>query len=366
MTVQRGLAVETEQPRFAAAALCDFAAALLTRCGLPVDRAAVVAEILVEADLMGHTTHGLQLLAPYLQDIENGKMAKAGEPDVIADHGGAVTWDGRFLPGPWLVVRAIDLAIERVARHKVVTVVIRRAHHIACLAAYLRRATDRGFMILLSCSDPGSGGSVAPHGAIAGRYTPNPIAAGWPTRGDPVLLDISASTTTNGLTGRMHREGKSERLGGPWLIDGKGDVSDDPAVLFADPPGSILPLGGMDLGHKGFALGLLVEALTGALGGYGRSNAEQRWTGAVFLQVIDPVAFGGRDAFLRETSHMAEICRTAPVKPGNPPVRLPGERGLALRARQLETGVALYPGITDSLTPWAKRLGIAMPDARSA
>ena len=349
-------AVATE-PRYKAEALRGFASALLVRSGLPSDRAATVAEILVEADLMGHTTHGLQLLAPYLQDLTTGKMTRAGEPDVIADHGGAITWDGNFLPGPWLVVRAIDLACERAATHKVATVVIRRAHHIACLAAYLKRATDRGMMILLTCSDPNVA-TVAPHGAFVGRYTPNPFAAGWPTDGDPVLIDISASTTTNGLTGRMHREGKGARLGGKWLVDNKGEASDDPAVLFTEPPGAILPLGGVELGHKGFALGLLVEALTGALGGYGRSGAEKRWTGCTFLQVIDPDGFAGREAFIRETSRMAELCRTAPVKPGNPPVRMPGERGLALRARQLADGVALHPGIMESLLPWAEKLGV--------
>jgi LDH2 family malate/lactate/ureidoglycolate dehydrogenase len=61
---------------------------------------------------------------------------------------------------------------------------------------------------------------------------------------------------------------------------------------------------------------------------------------------------------------MAQACRTAPVKPGNAPVRMPGERGLALRARQLETGVALHPGIMDALVPWAEKLGV--PIARSA
>jgi LDH2 family malate/lactate/ureidoglycolate dehydrogenase len=349
-------------PRFAVEDLRAFASTLLAKSGLPADRAAVVGEILVEADLMGHTTHGLQLLAPYLQDIANGKMTGTGEPDVVADHGTAVTWDGRFLPGPWLVVRAIELACARAATHKTATVVIRRAHHIACLAAYLKRATDRGLMIMIGCSDPNVA-TVAPHGAIAGRYTPNPLAAGWPTDGDPVLLDISASTTTNGLTGRLHREGRGERLGGPWLVDNKGQASDDPAVLLTEPPGAILPLGGMDLGHKGFALGLLVETLTGALAGYGRAGAEKRWSGTTFVQVIDPAGFAGREAFIRETSRMAELCRTAPVRPGNPPVRMPGERGLALRARQLEDGVVLHPGIMDALLPWSEKLGVSAPQA---
>jgi L-lactate dehydrogenase len=289
-------------------------------------------------------------------------MTRAGEPAVIADRGGSIAWDGNFLPGPWLVLRAMETAFARVAELGVVSVAIRRAHHIACLQAYLPRATDRGLVMLLMSSDPATG-SVAPHGAIAGRFTPNPIAAGFPTAGLPVLIDISASTTTNGLVSRLNRAGKGERLPGPWLVDNRGNASDDPAVMLANPPGAILPLGGMDLGHKGFALALLVEALTSALAGHGRADGEERWGASVFVQIIDPGAFGGRDAFARETGWLAAACRTAPVKPGNPPVRLPGERGLKLRELQLAEGVALHPETMPTLLPWAGKLGVPAPSA---
>ena len=346
--------------RYPAAALCGFARALLERGGLAADRAADVADILVEGDLMGHTTHGLQLLGPYLGALESGGLTAAGEPTVLADRGGAITWDGRFLPGPWLVLRAMDAAFARVAEHGVVTVVIRRSHHIACLQAYLPRATGRGLVMLLMSSDPATG-SVAPHGGIAGRFTPNPIAAGFPTEGLPVLIDISASTTTNGLVTRLNRAGKGERLPGLWLVDNAGNPTDDPAAFAATPPGAILPLGGTDLGHKGFGLGLLVEALTSALGGYGRADGEKRWGASVFMQIIDPSAFGGRESFARESGWLAAACRATPVKTGNPPVRMPGERGLKLRAQQLVDGVGLHPETMPALVPWAERLGVELP-----
>jgi LDH2 family malate/lactate/ureidoglycolate dehydrogenase len=309
---------------------------------------------------MGHTTHGLQLLGPYLKALEDGVMTRAGDPTVIADRGGSIAWDGNFLPGPWLVLRAMDAAFTRSAEHGVATVAIRRSHHIACLQAYLPRATARGLVMLLMSSDPATG-SVAPYGAIAGRFTPNPIAAGFPTGGLPVLIDISASTTTNGLVSRLNRAGKGERLPGAWLVDNLGNASDDPAVFLTNPPGAILPLGGMDLGHKGFGLALLVEALTSALAGHGRADGEKHWGASVFVQIIDPGAFGGRDAFARETGWLATACRSAPVKPGNPPVRLPGERGLKLRERQLVEGVALHPETMPALVPWAEKLGVPLP-----
>ena len=347
---------------FDAADLHAFASTLLEKSGLAKTRADCVAEMLLEGDLLGHTTHGLQLLGAYLGEIEKGEMATSGEPEIVSDHGGAQVWDGRYLPGPWLMARAIDALIERVAAHKLATLVVRRSHHIGCLAAYPKRATDRGLVLVIMCSDP-SVVSVAPFGSSRRLYTPNPIAAGWPTAGDPVILDVSMSTTSNGLVARRHNHGG--KLDGDWLIDSHGRATADPAVMYADPPGALQPLGGTDLGYKGFALGLLVETLTAALGGHGRADGVKHWGASVFLQLIDPEAFGGRDRFLRETSWLAEACRTAPTPPGQPPVRLPGQRGLALRAQQLRDGVALHPDILPALKPWAEKLGVALPAAKA-
>jgi L-lactate dehydrogenase len=344
--------------RPAASALITFATSLLTAAGLDRAKAGAVAGILTEGDLLGHTTHGLALLAPYLADLEKGAMEKSGDPRVIADFPAAITWDGRRLPGPWLVLRALDLAVARARQNGTCTVVIRRSHHIACLAAYLQRVTDQGLMLLLTCSDP-TVATVAPHGGRRGVLTPNPLAAAWPTAGDPVMLDVSMSITTNGLVKRRHTEKRP--LDGEWLLDADGRPTRDPAVLFADPAGAILPIGGLDHGHKGYALGLLVEALTGGLAGHGRAEKAEGWTASVFLQVLDPALFGGAEAFKRETTHLADQCRTTPPRPGVERVRLPGEGGLRRRAAQLRDGVELYPGILTALAPWAQRYGVAPP-----
>ncbi len=346
--------------RYDADSLIAFAKSLLEKLDLPSERAAVVADILVEGDLIGHTTHGLQLLAPYLKELSEGGMSRTGEPKVLQDRGAAVTWDGDYLPGPWLVTHAMELIFERIATHPVMTVVVRRSHHIACLQAYLKRATDRGLVMLLISSDP-SCGSVTPYGGCTPVFTPNPIAAGFPTDGEPVLIDISTSTTTNGLTQRLYDA--RQRLPHEWLIDNQGRSSSDPAVLFTEPPGAILPLGGMESGHKGFALGLLVEALTASLGGFGRSDSPDRWSASIFMQIIDPEAFGGLENFKRESGWLAAACRNTTGLPDGSGVRLPGQRGLDLRREYLANGVELAPTIMPLLKPWAAKLGVASPTA---
>ena len=106
-------------PRYSQPELQRFATALLAAAGLDEGKAAATAEILVEGDLLGHTTHGLALLDGYLTELDKGSMAKSGEPLVISDYPAAFTWDGRRLPGPWLVLRAIQVASERVKSGRV-------------------------------------------------------------------------------------------------------------------------------------------------------------------------------------------------------------------------------------------------------
>jgi LDH2 family malate/lactate/ureidoglycolate dehydrogenase len=343
---------------YRAADLARYAAALFAAAGCDGDKPAVVADGLVEADLLGHTTHGLQLAPAYLAELAAGTMTAAGDPEVVSDRGAAVVWDGRRLPGVWLAAKAVDLAVERAAAHGVGMVVVRRSHHIGCLAAFLQHATDRGMMVQVASSDPAVA-SVAPFGGRTAVFTPDPLAVGIPTDGDPVLIDVSASITTNGLAARLAREGR--RFPGRWAQDAAGTPTDDPAVLSATPRGSLLPVGGADHGHKGYGLALLVEALTQGLGGYGRAEAPDRWGASVFVQVTDPAAFGGAEAFRRETSWLASACRASAPVPGVEAVRLPGERGLARKRAALADGVDLYPGVLVGLEPYATAFGIAPP-----
>ena len=181
----------------------------------------------MEGDLLGHTTHGLELPPLYLSEIEKKQMTLTGEPVVVADYPAVMTWDGRRLPGQWLTLEAIAQACSRARTQGTCTVVIRRSHHLAALASYLKRVTDQGLMIVLTCSEPITG-AVAPHGGRTGVMTPNPFAAAWPTEGEPVMIDVCQSITTNLMTPRLHAEGR--RFPGPWVMDAEGNPTDDPAV----------------------------------------------------------------------------------------------------------------------------------------
>jgi len=346
------------EPHYRADALSAFATTLFEKAGCDAGKARAIAEHLVEADLLGHTTHGLAQAGAYLEELESGAMAKTGEPTPVADRPAAVTWDGGFLPGVWLVRKAVELAAERAQKFGIAAVAIRRSHHIGCLAVYLRQATERQLMCIVACSDP-SDATMAPFGGTTPVFTPDPIAIGIPTTGDPIMVDISSSITTNAMTGRLKREGK--RYPGKWALDKAGRPTDDPAAIAAG--GTLLPTGGTDHGHKGYGMALTVEAMTQGLSGYGRAERPTIWGANVYVQVMDPAAFGGVENYLRETSWVADLCRQSPPPAGKPKVRLPGELASQRRRKGLADGLALYPGIMTGLEGWAEKLKVALPKA---
>ncbi len=346
--------------RYRATDLVSFAAALLQRAGLRQDMSATVADVLVTGDLLGHTTHGLALLAPYLAEIEKASMARDGTPTVVQARAAAETWDGGRLPGPWLVMQALDRAIAMARSAGTGSVVVRRSHHIACLAAYLLHATERKMIAIVQSSDPIMA-AVVPHGGLTPIMTPNPIAVGLPTSGDPILVDVSTSITSMGFV--RQRKDAGERLPGAWLIDAEGNATDDPNAIFTEPKGALLPLGGLDAGYKGFGLGLMIEALTSGLSGRGRADPGEGWGATIFVQAIDPAAFGGEEGLLRQMDHLVEASHASKPRRGVERVRLPGEAGMTRLREQRRHGVALYPAILPALLPWGAKLGVAPPAA---
>lgn len=332
------------------------AAALLKAAGLTDDQARAVAGNLVEADLLGHRTHGLRMLPVYLDRLASQEMVSAGEIEVLTDHGASFSWRTPRLPGAWVMERLFEEALRRSADHPVVTATLAGCGHVGALQTWMEKPARQGRLGLLMVTDPGVA-SMAPPGGLDAVTTSNPIAACIPTRGEPVLIDTSTSLVSNSAVASHAAAGR--RLGGPWLIDNQGRASDDPTVVTAaDPPGTLMPIGGEDFGYKGFAIGLLVEAFALALGGYGRDQATLRGGQGIFLQLIDPAAFGGGQAgFLAATTALVQRCHASRPAPGAA-VRLPGERALREKARQLREGLDIDAALDDSLERRARTLGL--------
>ena len=349
----------TTDLRFSTDALDRFATALLAAAGMDADKAATTSRLLVLTDTMGRRTHGLAMVPLYLADIRKGDMKVRGDPVVVKDTGATMVWDGEYLPGLWLVNAAIERAIARIDQHGVVTVAIRRSHHIGCLAALAKQAADRGYVAIIANSDP-SGKRVAPYGGTKALLTPNPYAIGYPGTDHPVLVDICASITTVSMTRQKHAAG--ELFEHPWLLDADGNPTRDPSVLEnRHPQGSLQLMGGQEYGHKGFGFALMIEALSQGLSGHGRKDQPAQWGGNVFLQVLDPEFFAGHAAFVEQMDSLSEACRANPPVSADRPVRVPGDHAARCIVEAHSRGVSFDTATWTALAESAKDLGVAMP-----
>jgi LDH2 family malate/lactate/ureidoglycolate dehydrogenase len=348
-----------ESKRYAILELKQFATALLEKAGMDAEKSTAMARLLVLTDAMGRRTHGMAMLLLYLKEIQSGGMQTQGEPQVLRDNGITAVWDGNYLPGMWLVEKAIAQALPRATQHGIAAVAIRRSHHIGCLAALAKVAADQGFVALITNSDP-AGQRVAPYGGTEALMTPNPLAFGYPGADHPVLVDMCASITTTSMTRQKFAEGKLfDHL---WLQDANGVPTCDPAVLEnTTPRGSLLPLGGQEYGHKGYGLSLMVEALSQGLSGHGRKDAPKRWGGNTYVQVMWPELFAGGDAFAEQMDYLSDRCRSnQPINPAEP-VRVPGDAAAKSILDAEKNGISYDVATWAGLLAWADKLEVNLP-----
>ncbi len=334
--------------------LTKFCTSIFKKLGMDYEKAIDTAEILVEADMMGHSTHGVRLLPLYIRDIEEGNMRVSGNQIILNDTGSCITIDGDNLPGIWLTRIGLKLSSERAKTHGVSTVLIKNSHHNGALAAYMLPIVEQGLVPMIKCSVPSSA-TVAPFGGTKALLTPNPMALAFPTNDEPVIIDISASITTNNMI--ADKIVKNQMFDFNCLLTKDGTPTNDPREVFENN-GTVMPLGGLEYGHKGFGLALGIEALSQGLSGSGRSRKLKSMNLSIFIQVIDPNSFAGLEFFKNEMSYLYNECiNNHPIDENNK-VRMPGQNALLCRKNSVKNGISLSKETLKTLNEISKKLDI--------
>jgi hydroxycarboxylate dehydrogenase B len=347
-------------PTFAAARLVPFAAALFRARGVPADEAEVVARSLVDANLAGHDSHGLIRVVQYVKALEDGHL-KAGAPlTIVSETRAVIVCDGGWGLGQVQAHRLLQRLAPMARDLGIAAGTLRHCGHIGRLGEYAEAAAAMGLALLGSVNNHGFGRAVAPPGGKAGRIGTNPLCIGVPA-GEPVVLDIGTSVCAEGKVRVSFNKGEPVPPG--WLLDAEGRPTTDPGVLYRDPRGTILPLGGPQA-YKGFGIGLLLDMLVGGLSGAPSSRPEigPRTANAVLFVLFDAARFSGTDHFQSEVGTLVNNVRDCPPTDPARPVQLPGDPERSTRAHRLRAGVPLDDGTWGQLAELAGRLGVALPN----
>ncbi|MGH7910165.1 MAG: Ldh family oxidoreductase [Candidatus Dormibacteraceae bacterium] len=310
--------------RLAVASVRDQLREALEREDVPRPDAELAACCLVDAELEGQGSHGLIRFPPLLERIRKGVIA--ARPRMVVEGAGALRrLDAGNALGQVAGVRAVDLAVELAREHGTGLVAVRGSNHLGALDFYVRRAAAKDLVALAFSNTPPA---MAAPGTGTRYLGTNPIAAAFPTEGEPIVVDMGTSQAARGRVVEAQRAGRSIPEG--WAIDAAGRSTTDPAAGLG---GSMVPMGG----EKGFALALLVELLAAALPDAaigpqaGRSEGVPMGLGHAFW-VIDPSAaapgFAARAQGVVEDLHALGA-------------RVPGDRRREERARREAAGLEI-------------------------
>jgi hydroxycarboxylate dehydrogenase B len=307
--------------------------------GSPPEEAAVVAESLARANLAGHDSHGVIRVEQYAKMVSDGDIIPGAPTTVVREAPCTALLDGGWNFGPVVARRAIELAIRKAREYGTGTVSVRNSNHLGRLGEYTLLAANQGMICIGTVNNHGRGNLVAPYGGAAGRLSTNPISFACPGPERPILVDITTSVVAEGKV-RLKKNARQFVPEG-WLLDSEGRPTTDPEDLYTDPRGALLPFGG-SVGHKGYALSIMVDVLSGALSGAGCSfSSTCRLGNAMFFTVVDIEKFVTREEFLEQVSILERHVKSSPLAPGFTEILLPGEPELRAEERRMREGIVV-------------------------
>jgi len=333
-------------------------AAIFVGAGLATEEARLVAHSLILANLMGHDSHGVIRIPQYLEHIEAGKMVPGRRIEIVREAPASAVVRGGAGFGQTLCHQATELAIEKAKTCSVAAVELYECGHIGRLGEYVEAAAAQNMIGLVTCNNHGAGLWQPPFGGIDRRMSPNPIAVGVPTGKDfPIVVDMTTSVVAEGKI-RVARN-RGEEIPEGWALDAEGNPTTDATGFYGPPRGAILPFGGQ-AAHKGYALSVVVDILSGALGGSGCSSDPEATGGrnGVFILAIDIAAFTGLDHFEEEVDGFIDFLKSSRLMPGFDGISLPGEIEFRRRRERERQGLELDDETLRQLHEAGKAVGV--------
>jgi LDH2 family malate/lactate/ureidoglycolate dehydrogenase len=334
--------------------LTSFAAAVLAAVGVPDDDAGLVADSLVTADLWGHQSHGVMRLSWYVNRIRAGVMRAVTDPEAVSDTGALLVVDGHDGVGQVLAALAAREAAGRARQHGVGVVAVRNSNHFGTAAYFTRMAARDGCVAILTTN---ASPAMAPWGGRRRTVGTNPWSIAAPAGAHGVMvLDIANTAVARGKVHLASQLGEPIPAG--WAIDADGAPTTDPAAAIG---GMILPMAG----HKGYAIALMMDVLSGVLTGSafgaavsGPYQVDRRSGCGHLFVALDVAAFGDPDGFARRMERLVAEVRSVPLAQGFDEVLYPGELEARAARQHLERGLSLPRQTLDDLRRLADATGV--------
>ncbi|GAB2891951.1 Ldh family oxidoreductase [Paraburkholderia jirisanensis] len=345
--------------RVTADPLRNFVSAVYQSAGANAEDAYVAADAMVEADLWGHQSHGVLRLGWYYARLRSGAMRTQTNLSFAVDAGAIAVLDGGDSIGPVVAKHAALDAIRRAQAHGIGAVSVRNSNHFGTCMYFTRMAAQAGCIMLVMTN---GGPNMAPWGGLKKMIGTNPWSVAVPAgRYAPMIMDVANSGVARGKVFLAQTRHEPIPLG--WAVDVKGRPTTDPTEALK---GFILPMAG----HKGYAIGAIVDVLSGVLSGggfmdevHGPYDPVNRSRAGHLMIALNVAAFQPLDEFNARMERYVETLKAVPCAEGVDEVFYPGEKEARAHEQQLAAGILLPDDTLAVLDKVALEAGVA-PVAR--
>ena len=331
---------------------------ILSAMGCADDEADIVADHLVKSDLSGHESHGVGMLPLYVLFQSQGLLKPNTEPKLIQDHGAILVYDGQRGFGQRTVKHVMETTIERAQSLGLVASAVRNCHHIGRVGTYGEMAMEAGLISLHFANVIDHAPFVAPYRGTDARFGTNPVCIAIPEtyEGAPLLLDFATSRAAVGKARVAVNKGADMEPG--YLLDGHGQPTTNPNVMFEQPQGALTAMGD----HKGYGLAMFAEILATALSGGDTIQPGNERQGSIVNNIVtimlDPKKFGDTSRMRDEITAYADYVTASPELNQGEPVIVPGMPEYSSREERMQNGVPLAPNSWNEILKSAETLGL--------
>ena len=330
---------------------------------VPPSEAAIVAEVLVRADLRGVESHGVARLERYyVGRLRKGLVAAASPVRVVRETPVTTVMDGGNGLGAVAAKRAMELCLAKAQVAGLAAVAVNHSNHFGIAGYYAMMALPLG---MIGVALTNASATVAPTYSRQRLLGTNPIAIAIPAgRERPFVLDMATTVAAEGKIEVKDRQGKPLPPG--WVVDREGSPSTESVAFYGG--GALLPLGGgaETCGYKGYGLGLAVDILSGILPGAGSSLGVLRSLAAQekpvnvghFFAAMRVDCFRDPDEFRAAMDQTLGSIRTSACAAGAERVYIAGEKEFEMEEERSRSGIPLLPVVVSSLRDLAAEAGV--------
>jgi LDH2 family malate/lactate/ureidoglycolate dehydrogenase len=331
------------------------AADIASAAGVPRADAEVLADSLVAADLSGTSTHGLSRLAIYVKRIKLGLIDPKPSFTLERQRGATIAVDAGNGLGQVQAFKTLERLIPMAKENGTAVATVRNSQHFGAVSYYCNLAADADLILLaMTNCEP----AMSPAGGCQPYFGTNPIAASFPTgKGFHVKVDLATSLVARGNIIAAQKRGEPIPEG--WALDPDGNPTTDASAALL---GTVLTMGG----HKGYALAVMVEALSSVLSGAAvgsnigsmYKNLDRKQDVGHFFCLLDIDAFLDVAEFKQRMDAMIDGIKACRKRPGVEEILVPGERSSRTIAQNKKDGIKLDAATLKELRELANELDV--------